>query len=76
MEKFQGGNISSKIFNWKKTTKDKVILDIIRHDLKLRIVDKPVKNAHFEHRRPIDEKVITDGEIQKLLRKQVIKIST
>ena len=73
VEKSQGGNTSSKIFNWKKITKDKVILDIIQHGLKLRTVDKPVTNAHFEHPRSIDERVIIDGEIQKLLRKQGIE---
>ena len=73
MDKFQGGNISSQIFNWKKITKDKVILDIIQHSLKLRIVDKPVTNAPFEHPRSVDERAIIDGEIQKLLQKQVIE---
>ena len=68
-----GGNISSQILNWKRITKDKVILDIIQHGLKLRIVDKPVTNAPFEHPRSIDETAIIDGEIQKLLRKQVIE---
>ena len=38
MNKFHGGNISSQILNWKRITKDKVILDIIQHGLKLRIV--------------------------------------
>ena len=50
-----------------------MILDIIQHGLKLRIVDKPVTNAPFEHPRSIDETAIIDGEIQKLLRKQVIE---
>ena len=72
VNKFHGGNISSQILNWKRITKDKVILDIIQHGLKLRIVDKPVTNAPFEHPRSIDETAIIDGEIQKLLRKQVI----
>ena len=72
-EKFQGGNISSQIFNWKKITKDQVILDIIQHGLKLPIVDKPVTTTPFEHPRSIDERAITDGEIQKLLRKEVIE---
>ena len=73
VNKFHRGNISSQILNWKKITKDKVILDIIQHGLKLRIVDKPVTNAPFEHPRSIDETAIIDGEIQKLLRKQVIE---
>ena len=68
VEKFQGGNISSKSFNWKKIKKDNVILDIIQHGLKFRIVDKPVANTPFEHPRSIDERAIIDGEIQKLLR--------
>ena len=68
-----GGNISSQILNWKRITKDKVILDIIQHGLKLRIVDKPVTNAPFQHPRSIYETVIIDGEIQKLLQKQVIE---
>ena len=72
MEELQGGNISSRIFNWTKITKNKVILDIIQHGLQLRIVDKRVTNVSFEHPRSIDEKAIIDGEIQKLLRKQVI----
>ena len=50
-----------------------MILDIIQHGLKLRIVDKPVTNAPFEHPRSIDETAIIDGEIQELLRKQVIE---
>ena len=50
-----------------------MILDIIQHGLKLRIVDKPVTNAPFEHPRSIDERTIIDEEIQKLLRKQAIK---
>ena len=73
MNKFHGGNIPSQILNWKKITKDIVILDIIQHGLKLRIVDKPVTNAPFEHPRSIDETAIIDEEIQKLLRKQVIE---
>ena len=68
-----GGNISSQILNWKRITKDKVILDIIQHGLKLQILDKLVTNAPFEHPRSIDERAIIDGEIQKLLRKQVIE---
>ena len=50
-----------------------MILDIIQHGLKLRIVDKPVTNAPFEHPRSIDERTIIDEEIQKLLRKQAIE---
>ena len=50
-----------------------MILDIIQHGLKLQILDKLVTNAPFEHRRSIDERAIIDGEIQKLLRKQVIE---
>ena len=73
MNKFHGANISSQILSWKRITKDKVILDIIQHGLKLRIVDKPVTNAPFEHPRSIDETAIIDGEIQKLLRTQVIE---
>ena len=73
MNKFHGGNTSSQILNWKKILKDKVILNIIQHGLKLRTVDKPVKNSPFEHPRSIDETAITDGEIQKLLQKQVIE---
>ena len=34
VEKFQGGDISSQTFKWKKITKDQVILDIIQHGLK------------------------------------------
>ena len=71
MENFQGGNISSQIFNWKKFTKDQEALDTIQNGLKIRIVYKPVANIPFEHPRSIDEKVIIDGEIRKLLRKQV-----
>ena len=71
VEKFQGGNISSQIYNWKKITKDQVILDIIQHGLKFRIGDKPVTNSFFEHPRSIDERLIIDGETQKLLQKQV-----
>ena len=41
VNKFHGGNISSQILNWKRITKDKVILDIIQHGLKLQ-VDEPV----------------------------------
>ena len=48
-----------------------MILDIIQHGLKLQILDKLVTNAPFEHPRSIDERAIIDGEIQKLLRKQV-----
>ena len=73
VEKFQGGDISSQTFKWKKITKDQVILDIIQHGLKFWIVDKPVKNAPFEHPRSTDERALIDGEIQKLLRKQVIE---
>ena len=73
MQKFHLGNISSQISNWKKITKDKVILDIIQHGFKLGIVDKPATNAPFEHTRSIDERTIVDGEIQKLLRTQVIE---
>ena len=73
VNKFHGGYISSQILDSKKITKDKVILDIIQHSLKLGIIDKPVTNAPFEHPRSIDETAIIDGEIQKLLRKQVIK---
>ena len=47
VEKFQWGHISSKTFHWKKTTKDKVILDIIQHGLELQIIDKPVTNGPF-----------------------------
>ena len=61
--KFHGGNISSQIFNWKRITKDKEILDIIHHGLKLQIVDNPVTNAPSEHPRSIDETAIIDGEI-------------
>ena len=50
-----------------------MILDIIQQGLKLRIVDKPVTNALFEHPRSIDERTIIDGEIQELLRKQAIE---
>ena len=50
-----------------------MILDIIQHGLKLQILNKLVTNAHFEHPRSIDERAIIDGEIQKLLRKQVIE---
>ena len=50
-----------------------MILDIIQHGLKLRIVDKPVMNSPFEQRRSKNEKVIIDEEIQKLLRKQEIE---
>ena len=70
---FKWGNTSSQILNWKKITKDKVILDIIQHGLKLRLVDKPVTNAPFEHPRSIHERAITDGEIQKLLRNKLLK---
>ena len=72
LEKFQGENISLKICNRRKITKDKAILDIIQHGWKLRVIDKPVRDASFEHPRSIVEKAIIDGEIQKLLRKQVI----
>ena len=50
-----------------------MILDIIQYDLKLQLVDEPVTNASFEHPRLIDGSVITDREIEKLLRKQVIE---
>ena len=50
-----------------------MILDIIQYDLKLQLVDEPVTNAPFEHPRLIDGSVITDREIEKLLRKQVIE---
>ena len=50
-----------------------MILDIIQHAFNLQIVDKPVKNAPFEHPRSMDEKAVIDGEIQKLLRNQVIE---
>ena len=40
---------------------------------KILIVDKPVTNARFEHPRSIDETAIIDGEVQKLLLKQVIE---
>ena len=70
---FKWGNTSSQILNGKKITKDKVILDIIQHGLKLRLVDKPVTNAPFEHPRSIHERAITDGEIQKLLRNKLLK---
>ena len=50
-----------------------MILNIIEHAFNLRIVDKPVKNAPFEHLRCMDEKAIIDGEIQKFLRNQVIE---
>ena len=50
-----------------------MILDIIQHSLKLPIVDKPLKNASFEHPSSIDETAIIGGEIQKLLRKQFIE---
>ena len=73
MDKFQEDNISSQIFNWNKTTKDKVILHIIQHGLKLQIADKPVTNAPFEHLRSTDERVVIDREIPKLLRKQIIE---
>ena len=73
LNNFHGRNISSQILHWKRTAKDKMILDIIQHGLKLRIVDKPVTNASFEHPRSIYETVIIDGEIQKLLQKQVIE---
>ena len=73
VNKFHGGNISSQILNWKRTTKDKVILDIIQHGLKLRIVDKPVTNAPCEYPISMDETAIIDREIQKLLRKRVIE---
>ena len=72
MDKFQRGNVSSQIFNWKKITKDKVILHIIQDGLKLQMVDKPVTNAPFEHPTSIDERATIDGQIQKLLQKQVI----
>ena len=72
VNKFHGGNISSQILNWKRITKDKVILDIIQHGLKLQ-VDKPVTNAPFKHPRSIYETGIIDGEFKKLLRKQVIE---
>ena len=61
--KFHGGNISSQIFNWKRITKEKGVLDIIHHGLKLRIVDKPMTNAPSEHPRSIDETAIIDGKI-------------
>ena len=50
-----------------------MILDIIQYDLKLQLVDKPVTNASFEHPILIDGSVIKDGDIEKLLRKQVIE---
>ena len=50
-----------------------MILDIIQHGLKLRIVDKLVTDASIEHPRSIDERAIIDGGIQKLLQKQVIE---
>ena len=50
-----------------------MILDIIRYDLKLQLVDKPVTNVSFEHPRLIDGSVIKDGDIEWLLRKQVIE---
>ena len=50
-----------------------MILDIIQHGLKLQIVDKTVTNAPFEQPISKVEGAIIDGEIQKLLRKQVIE---
>ena len=70
---FTGVIFRLRFSDWKKITKDKVILDIIQHGLKLGIVDTPVTNAPFEHTRSIDKRAIIDGEIQKLLRTQVIE---
>ena len=50
-----------------------MILAIIQHGLKIRIVDKPVTNDPSEHQRSIEQTAIIDEEIQKLLRKQVVE---
>ena len=73
---FRAGGIKNRISAWKNITSDKFILDIVQHGLKLNFADtRPVKGP-FEYPRSMMDTDIIDNELQSLLQKGVITVST
>ena len=69
---FKAGNISSCFQYWCKITSDRTILDIVQYGIKLKFTEiikqRKICNPRFSDK----EKVAINGEISKLLQKQVI----
>ena len=71
-----GGKLKTCYYQWAKITKDKFILDIIRHGLKL---DQNVLPSNCEskfHPLSLAETAIITSEVEKLMDKQVVTKAT
>ena len=75
MENYKAGNISNCLAEWQKITSDSHILDIVENRLRLDFIDSPPVCTPYEYGRNKEESIIIDEEIQKLLKKKVIKIT-
>ena len=76
VQNFKAGNIRNYLQNWKKLTSDSNILEIIKSGLKLNFSGVPPENSPFEYPRKGDERKIINVEVQRLLTKEVIELST
>ena len=75
MENYKAGNLSNCLAEWQKITSDSHILDIVENGLRLDFIDSPPVCTPYEYGRNKEESIIIDEEIQKLLKKKVIKIT-
>ena len=72
---YKGGGVAHKIAQWTEITDDREILNVIASGLPLRLENTPAQRQHIQH--PISRKIrpIIEGEIQKLLDKEVIALT-
>ena len=68
--------ISKNIENWKKLTSDKFTIHTVLHGLKLKFYDTPVGSQIHEYKRSKAEAEIIDKEVNLLLQKKVIQMSS
>ena len=73
---FAAGNIKNSIENWKEITSDSIILDIVENGLKIDFLNIPgnLKVPQIPH--CVSEQEIITTEINSLLRKGVIVLSS
>ena len=69
---FSAGHIKNFVKNWKNLTSDSVILDIVKHGLKLNFTSEIPSKGPFEYPRSKQDTSIISKEVEKLLQKGVI----
>ena len=74
---YKAGNIKIFLDEWQNITTDPFVLNVLENGLRISLEDNPsCHNITPQIYMSESEKKIIDTEIQKLLRKQVIKVSS